>query len=75
MDRLLTIDQAADRLGTSPRFVKRLITERRIAFNKLGRHVRLRTSDVDAFIQAGRVEPWSVTNPWSGLQRQSLSRS
>ena len=31
MDRLLTVEEAADRLGTSVRFVRRLIAERRIA--------------------------------------------
>ena len=53
---LLTVDEAALRLGTSSRFVRRLITERRIAFAKLGRHVRLDSSDLDAFVAAGRVE-------------------
>jgi excisionase family DNA binding protein len=38
------------------RFVRRLIFERRIAYTKLGRHVRIATSDLDAFITAGRVE-------------------
>lgn len=56
-DVLLTVDQAAERLGTSPRFVRRLVAERRIAFIKLGRHVRLSSADVDAFIRAGRNEP------------------
>ncbi len=59
MDKLLTVEQAAEHLGTSTRFIRRLIAERRIAFNKLGRHVRLSTTDLDTFIQAGRVEPWS----------------
>ena len=35
-DRLLTVDEAADRLGTPTRFVRRLIAERRIAFVRLG---------------------------------------
>jgi excisionase family DNA binding protein len=56
MDRLLTVEEAADRLGTSVRFVRRLVFERRIAYTKLGRHVRITTGDLDAFIQAGRVE-------------------
>jgi excisionase family DNA binding protein len=56
MDRLLTVDEAADRLGTSVRFIRRLIFERRIAYTKLGRHVRIATHDLEAFIQAGRVE-------------------
>jgi excisionase family DNA binding protein len=31
MERLLTVEQAADRLGTTARFVRRLVFERRIA--------------------------------------------
>jgi excisionase family DNA binding protein len=56
MDRLLTVEEAADRLGTSARFVRRLILERRIAYTKLGRHVRIAPRDLDAFIRVGRVE-------------------
>ena len=54
---LLSVEEAAARLGTSPRFIRRLIAERRIAFTKLGRHVRIDTTDLDAFVAAGRVEP------------------
>lgn len=53
---LLTVDRAASRLVTSTRFVRRIIAERRIAVTKIGRHVRLDTDDIDAFIAAGRVE-------------------
>ena len=56
MDKLLTVEEAAERLGTSVRFMRRLIFERRIAYTKLGRHVRIATSDLDAFITAGRIE-------------------
>jgi excisionase family DNA binding protein len=55
--QLLTVEQAADRLGTSVRFIRRLVAERRIAFTKLGRHVRIGEGDLAAFIAAGRVEP------------------
>jgi excisionase family DNA binding protein len=63
LDRLLTVEEAADRLGTSVRFVRRLVAERRIAYVKVGRHVRLDPTDVEAFIAASRVEvrPSSVT--------------
>ncbi len=54
---LLTVDQAAERLGTSPRFIRRLVAERRIAFTKLGKHVRIDSADLDAFVAAGRVAP------------------
>jgi excisionase family DNA binding protein len=54
---LLTVDQAADRLCTKPRFIRRLIAERRIPYVKLGAHVRIDDRDIDAFIAAGRVTP------------------
>ena len=56
MDTLLSVEQAAERLGTSVRFVRRLVFERRIAYVKLGHHVRIVARDLDAFIRAGRVE-------------------
>src|SRR5260370_33577270 len=55
-DDLLTIEQAASRLNMSARYVRRLIAERRIAFHRMGRAVRLKAADVDAFISDGRVE-------------------
>jgi excisionase family DNA binding protein len=60
MERLLTVDEAAERLGTSARFIRRLIAERRIAYTKLGRHVRIAARDLDAFVASGRVEPRSL---------------
>jgi excisionase family DNA binding protein len=55
-DKLLTMEEAAGRLGTSVRFMRRLVFERRIAFVKVGRHVRICPADLDAFIAAGRVD-------------------
>ena len=65
---LLTITEAADllrapvatlrywrHLGTGQRFVRRLISERRIPYVKLGKHVRLERCALDAFVAAGRV--------------------
>ena len=56
---LLDVRQVAQRLGTEPRFVSRLIAERRIEYHKLGRHVRISEPALAAFIKAGRVEPVS----------------
>jgi excisionase family DNA binding protein len=56
LDELLTVEETADRLGTSVRFVRRLVFERRIAYTKVGRHVRIEARDLDAFVRAGRVE-------------------
>jgi excisionase family DNA binding protein len=60
MERLLTVDEAAERLGTSARFIRRLIAERRIAYTKLARHVRIAARDPDAYVASGRVEPRSL---------------
>jgi excisionase family DNA binding protein len=54
---LLTVDQAAARLGTTPRFIRRLRAERRIAIVKLGKHIRIDSNDLDAYITASRQEP------------------
>jgi excisionase family DNA binding protein len=53
---LLDVNQAAERLGKSPRFIRRLIAERRIAYTKLGKHVRIDSADLEAFVAAGRIE-------------------
>ena len=58
---LLTVDQAAERLGATPRFTRRLRTERRIAVIKLGKHIRIDSNDLDAYIAASRQEPDQCT--------------
>jgi excisionase family DNA binding protein len=55
--QLYTVEQAAARLNTTTRFIRRLVAERRIAFTKVGRHVRIESDVLDAFIAAGRVQP------------------
>jgi excisionase family DNA binding protein len=56
-DPLLTVAQVAELLGTSERFPRRLIAERRIRFVRVGRHVRIPDSALREFIEAGVVEP------------------
>ena len=56
-DQLLSVEQVAERLGTPTRFVRRLIAQRRIRFCRVGRYVRVSTTDLDEFIEAGYVEP------------------
>ena len=52
---LLSVTEAGEYLGTGERFVRRLITERRISYVKVGKYVRLERSTLDAFVDAGRV--------------------
>lgn len=57
VDQLLTVGQVAEVLGTSERFPRRLIAERRIKFVHVGRHVRIPESALHDFIAKGLVEP------------------
>jgi excisionase family DNA binding protein len=58
---LLDVAGAASHLGVSEAFVRRLVLERRVRYFKVGKFVRFRPTDLDAFVEAGRrdpVEPW-----------------
>ncbi|MFI8101320.1 helix-turn-helix domain-containing protein [Streptomyces sp. NPDC086023] len=56
-DTFLTVEQAAERLGTGVRFIRRLISERRIGYAKFGKHVRIADSVLTAYIEEQTVEP------------------
>ncbi|MEU1912762.1 helix-turn-helix domain-containing protein [Streptomyces massasporeus] len=56
-ERYLSVDQVAEVLGTTVRFPRRLIEERRITYVKVGRHVRIPESAVREFIEANTVQP------------------
>jgi excisionase family DNA binding protein len=62
LDRLLTVEAAAERMSTSVRFIRRLIAERRIEFVKVGRHVRISETTLADFIDAGRVQPMTAAD-------------
>jgi excisionase family DNA binding protein len=67
-EQLLTVEAAAERMSTSVRFIRRLITERRIEFVKVGRHVRISESALAAFIAAGRVQPMTSPDVWPQMR-------
>ena len=57
VERLFSVAQVAELLGTTERFPRRLIAERRIRFVRVGRHVRIPEAALHEFIEAGTVEP------------------
>jgi len=57
MDKLLTVADAAELLGTSERFPRRLIAERRIRFVRVGRHVRIPEDAVREYVERRTVAP------------------
>jgi len=68
---LLDVAAAAMHLGVTEAFVRRLVLERRVRYYKLGKFVRFRPADLDAFVDAGRREP---VPPWVHA-RSTLRRS
>lgn len=60
---LIDTAQAAGQLGVTPRFVRRLVDERRIRFYKIGKYVRFDPADIDSFAAAARVEPPDPLRP------------
>ncbi|MFG2641205.1 excisionase family DNA-binding protein [Streptomyces sp. NPDC048370] len=56
-DRYLSVVQVAELLGTTVRFPRRLVAERRIRYVKVGTHVRIPESAVQEYIDAHTVEP------------------
>ncbi|MEV7426861.1 helix-turn-helix domain-containing protein [Streptomyces sp. NPDC091212] len=56
-DRLLTVEEAAQRLATGVRFIRRLIQERRIRYVKLGKPVRIPESALAAYVEERTVDP------------------
>lgn len=55
-DPLMDKEQVAERLNVGVRYVDRLVAERRLPHHRIGRLVRFRQADVDAFLAATRVE-------------------
>ena len=53
----------------SARHVRRLVAERQIAYHKFGRSVRIDPNDVDAYIEAGRVEPMTESTVWRQMRQ------
>ena len=56
----LSTQEAARRLGVTPRTLYRFIDVGDLPAYRLGRVIRLKADDVDAFIEASRIEPGSL---------------
>jgi len=53
---LLGVRDLAEKLGTSERFVRRLVCERRVPFHKVGKFVRFDPRDIELWLAEHRVE-------------------
>ncbi len=61
-DALLTVAQAAEFLGTTERFPRRLVEQRRIEFVKVGRAVRFRREALIDYLARQTVAPVAFTS-------------
>ena len=52
---LLDVDQAAERLSVTPRFVRTMVSERRIPFLKVGKFVRFDADELELWLEGCRV--------------------
>ncbi len=53
--QLVGIDDAARRLGVTVRYMRRLVSERRIPYVKLGHYVRFDRLEIEHWIDRSRV--------------------
>jgi excisionase family DNA binding protein len=60
IDRLLTREEAAEALRATPRFIRRLIAERRIRFVYVGRTPHIPESAIAEYISEHTVYPVTV---------------
>lgn len=58
--RWLSTAEAASRLGITPRTLYRFIDEGQLPAYRFGRVIRLKTNEVDLFIEACRIEPGTL---------------
>jgi excisionase family DNA binding protein len=65
----LGTQEAARHLGITPRTLYRLIDEGEIAAYKLGRVLRLKLADVDAFLEQARVRPGDLEHLYPERKR------
>lgn len=75
--RWLSTAEAASRLGITPRTLYRFIDEGQLPAYRFGRVIRLKTADVDAFIESCRIEPGTLEHlyPDSGSDTSETEAS
>lgn len=67
----LSTAEAANRLGITPRTLYRFIDEGQLVAYRFGRVIRLKTTDVDLFIEACRIEPGTLEHLYPDSNSES----
>ncbi len=53
--KLLTMNELAERLGVTPRHVRRLVADRRVPFLRVGRFIRFDPAQIVTWLASSRV--------------------
>ncbi len=71
------VPEAAEYLGVGMRTVYKFLNQGLIPAYKLGRVIRMKREDVDAFLEANRVEPVSLRHlyPPAGVRQDEIGES
>lgn len=56
----LDLESASRYLGLKPRTLRQAVYERRVAFFRVGRLLRFKLEDLDAYAARSEAEPWPV---------------
>jgi excisionase family DNA binding protein len=73
---LLDVAEAAAYLGVPETYVRRLVLEKRVTYYKLGKYLRFKPCDLDALVDAGRVEPATpIVDPQQIRNSQLFTRA
>ena len=70
----LSTAEAAKRLGITPRTLYRFIDQGEIPAYRFGRVIRLKAGEVDAFIEACRIEPGTLEHLYPEPVDQSATK-
>ncbi len=70
--RWLSTREASERLGVTLRTLYRFIDEGQLAAYKFGRVIRLKDSDLDAFIESSRIEPGTLEHLYPESKAESM---
>jgi excisionase family DNA binding protein len=65
----LSTQAAAKRLGVTPRTLYRFIDQGELPAYRMGRVIRLKASDVDAYIESTRIQPGTLEHLYPDTKR------
>ena len=73
-----SVSEAAEHIGVSARQMRQLVYDRKIPFHRMGKFLRFRVTDLDAYVAANRFEAEVgplVPPPQQNVTRRSSRRS